>query len=256
VIKSKISPFWILYILIPLVSILGCTHLFYRYAPRSDIDATILFDSISAQNHSIQSFKGIGSLWVYYSKRIEVYRVAWAGTSTRRLRIEIIGHFGQPIMVMIIKGSKFLLLNRNTNQRFKGDATTTNMKRFLSISMPPDDLFMLLSGRTPLAQPKDPCLRFQKSESEVMLTITEKWGHVLERIWLHDKEKIVKRVEMYRPRGGLRYRVIFDNIKKVENFKIPHTITISTPDYKMFKMKIRRLWLNIPINEETFILKG
>jgi len=148
------------------------------------------------------------------------------------------------------------MFNYSNNRTFKGEANIRNMKRFLSVSITPHDLFMLISGRPPLAQRPDLRLRFQRSEGEILLTVTETWGRVIQKIWLHDSGTRVKRLEMYKLGGGLRYRVMFDNVRKVEDFEIPHVVTVSTPDHKTFRLKIRRLWVNTLNPEEVFMLEG
>lgn len=67
-----------------------------------------------------------------------------------RLRAEVMGPFGKPVLLFICDGARMAVLAYGENKGYLGPATRQNVARFLGLALTPAEVYTLLSGSTPL----------------------------------------------------------------------------------------------------------
>jgi outer membrane lipoprotein-sorting protein len=63
-----------------------------------------------------------------------------------RIRVELIGPFGRPVMTLISDGKFITALDMGNNKAYVGPANKRNLARFMGIALSPAEVYSLLSG--------------------------------------------------------------------------------------------------------------
>ncbi|MCB2226559.1 MAG: DUF4292 domain-containing protein [Desulfarculaceae bacterium] len=72
------------------------------------------------------------------------------GQAPDRLRAEVLGPFGQPLLRVVVDGRKLSVLSFRENRAYVGTASRENLSRFLGLSLSPGEIFAVLIGAPPL----------------------------------------------------------------------------------------------------------
>ena len=234
---------------------------FYGCAPRSNglltsasLDVDQVLGSLKQRENNLKSFRGVGRFKTVRGPGVKVSRVAWIGSKPQSLRVETLGPWGQPTLTFIVNKSSFLLHSRQDNQYFKGEATPRTLSRFVSIPLRGEDLFTLLSGQPPILPFHHGKIRPLASDGGCLLSLYEKWGRLVEKIWLKNGE-IVEQVEVFDTWGDLQYRVAFSEFRQTESFWLPHTMAISDNEGPVCSLTLERFWANVSIPAGAFTLE-
>lgn len=67
-----------------------------------------------------------------------------------RLRAEVMGPFGKPVLLFICDGARMAVLAYGENKAYTGAATRQNVARFLGLALAPAEVYALLTGSAPL----------------------------------------------------------------------------------------------------------
>lgn len=67
-----------------------------------------------------------------------------------RLRAEVMGPFGKPVLLFICDGTRMAVLAYGENKGYLGPATRQNVARFLGLALTPAEVYSLLGGSVPL----------------------------------------------------------------------------------------------------------
>ena len=72
------------------------------------------------------------------------------GQAPDRLRAEVLGPFGQPLLRVVVDGRRLSVLSFRENRAYVGAASRHNLARFLGLSLSPSEVFAVLIGAPPL----------------------------------------------------------------------------------------------------------
>ena len=72
------------------------------------------------------------------------------GQYPNRLRAEILGPFGRPILTLVCDGLTLTALDYQENRAFRGPPSRANLERFLGLALSPEEIYALLIGCPPL----------------------------------------------------------------------------------------------------------
>lgn len=67
-----------------------------------------------------------------------------------RLRAEVLGPFGRPVLLMVTDGANLMVVDYDSNAAYLGKATRANLGRFLGLPLSPAEVYSLLVGCPPL----------------------------------------------------------------------------------------------------------
>ena len=229
---------------------------------------------LKRQNQTLTTFKGLGRIIFLGSERKDVStRIAWVASAPDRIRITLSGITGQPIISAASDGRWLYLISYAKREFFKKRATSSNMKHFFSISIKSQDVVNILAGRVPFGNYdsalliEDGSLNMSSGEGsgtagisypvennhENTLILKDKWGNIIERIYLnpiHDVQKI----EMLDSTGDLLYRVEFYGMQQISGYRIPFRLKVSNDDGKGFKLDLDRYWADARVSPSVFTL--
>ena len=240
--------------------------------PRSAADATVSI--LKRQNHKLTTFKGLGRIIFLGSEGKEVAtRIAWVASAPDRIRITLSSISGQPIISVASDGRWLYLISYAKGEFFKKRATSSNMKQFFSISIKSQDIVNILAGRVPFGKYDSAVLirggSLKRSSGESpnaagisspsenvhgdTLILKDKWGNLLEKIYLNPSLDVQK-IEIFHSAGGLLYRVEFYGMHKISGYRIPSRLKVSNDDGQGFKLDLSRYWADARVSPSAFTL--
>lgn len=222
---------------------------------RPSPDVSRILESLKECKDDLKSFRGVGTLKTVRGTSAKTFRMWWIGSEAQNLRVETVGPWGQPTLTFVINGSSFFLYSRRDNRYFKGDATVRNLSRFVSMPVRPEDLIRLLSGQTPILPFHHAKIRAPVAEEPRLLSLHDKWGRVIEKIWLKHDANTVEQIEVFDGWGELQYRVTFNEFHQMESLCLPHRIAISDRQGPLWSLTVEKLWTNVVIPDGAYTLE-
>ena len=217
-------------------------------------DAGRLLASLQQCKQELESFRGIGKLRITGKGDRQTARVAWIGAQPENLRVETLGVWGGPALTFLVNGSTFYLHSSQDNRYLKGRATARNLSRFVSIPVRAEVLFSLLSGQPPVLPFHSAKMQALGGDGQWLLCLYEKWGRLIEKMWLANDGATIERVGVFDGWGNLKYTVSFSRFEEVECLRIPHKIMVSHARGIVLSLDVEKFWTKVQIAERAFTL--
>ncbi len=257
----------------------ACTILSPRVSERPkdpmSLEAEKIISTIENQNLELKTFKGVGNIKFRRNKKKDVAgRIAWIASAPDRIRIVLSSISGQP-MVSVASDGQWLYLNSHSSGDFyRKPATASSMRRLLTVPVKTEDMVDILAGRVPIHSYASVVLTDNRSyvyntdghrvsttnksegssQNGYVLVLKERWGDILEKIYLDGKKQNVQKVEMFNPSGTLAYRVEFDGMRVIEGYRIPSRLRVSNNDGSDFHLDVDRYWVDAVAPPSVFVL--
>jgi hypothetical protein len=189
-------------------------------------EARRLIALLESQNSTLQYFKGIGKLKVRNNGIVQMdERVAWVGAKPQKISIAILIS-GFPAVKMASDGQWFYYLEMQGDKPFfkKIKTADASLKPLIAIPITPHDIITLL------------------------------WWGIVEKIYFDETRTRVRQFEVIKRSGSLAYQVVFNKIKKINEYRIPFQFKISSPEGADCELNINRYWTDIPVSDSVFKL--
>jgi outer membrane lipoprotein-sorting protein len=239
------------------------------------LEAEKIISTIENQNLELKTFKGVGNIKFRRNKKKDVAgRIAWIASAPDRIRIVLSSISGQP-MVSVASDGQWLYLNSHSSGDFyRKPATASSMRRLLTVPVKTEDMVDILAGRVPIHSYASVVLTDNRSyvyntdghrvsttnksegssQNGYVLVLKERWGDILEKIYLDGKKQNVQKVEMFNPSGTLAYRVEFDRMQVINGYRIPSRLRVSNNDGSDFHLDVDRYWVDAVAPPSVFVL--
>ena len=135
----------------------------------------------------------------------------------------------------------------------KRHSNESNLKKLLSIPLETSEAFEFLAGRVPVHDYHSASLQKKTDSGDYILVLEKKCLKVVEKIYLDESKKKVRKVEMFDLRGSLLYRAELSRIQD-NGYQIPSRLDIASRSDGGFRLDIEKYWTNISISPSTFVL--
>ncbi|MDY6954556.1 MAG: hypothetical protein SWE60_23890 [Thermodesulfobacteriota bacterium] len=208
------------------------------------LDAHPLLSLLKEEQDKIKSFRGMGKLRYTMGGKRQSTRVAWIGSPPADLRIETLGLWGQPSLTLLVKGATFYLHLPHEGRCVQAKATARNVSRLVSVPVPVEDLFVMLSGQVPVRPFERAEMAYVEAEGQWCLSLYRKWRRLVERIWTSGEGTVVNRIEVYEASGGPAYTAWFGR-SQPEDSMIAQEIIVSGGEGASFSLEMERLSTNV-----------
>jgi hypothetical protein len=236
----------------------SCSSIGYQTASLPDglPDAHDLSTSLTRMNHTLYSFKGIGSIHLTKNGRSQHARVAWVGSVSGKLRVELLGAPGSPKTGFSSDGEWLYyydpLDENNPVKRlsYRG----SSLKRFVSIAITTHDIVSLLAGRVPDYDYQSLRVKQRKTNPGFILIRNKKWWTGSQKIHLDPSNKDLEKIEVYEG-NRLVYRAEFQRLRSIKDYRVPERLVISNEYGDTFRLDIERYWANASVSPDMFILE-
>ena len=238
----------------------GCGSLFRKTSDPEELsalaEARMVLLTLGSQNEKLVSFKGIGKIkvWQNGEKRIDE-RIAWIGSETAKISIVVLIS-GHPAVKMASDGKWFYYYEARQGEPIykKTAATDATLQRIVSVPIKPSDIITLLAGRTPLREHHVALLHRQSSETGYVLTLKNRWGGIVENVFLGEDKSQVHRIEFYNRSGGLIYRARFDEMQNVSGYQVPSKLSVSSEEGISVQLETLKYLADVPVSPSMFVL--
>jgi hypothetical protein len=144
----------------------------------------------------------------------------------KKLRIELVSPFGNPLNVLTINDDKFAIHDLREGKYLTGPAEPCNIAKFVRIPMPPEDVVRILVGHTPLMAGKAKVTWDTQGFYRVSISDGERTQHLeiggdhetlpLSRSRLEDAE-------------GTVFDITYGRWQPVDGHMMPHEIRVKMP---------------------------
>jgi hypothetical protein len=212
-----------------------------------------LLSTIRLKNRNLKTFKGIGKItfWEEDKKSI-TSSIAWVGSDPDMIRIAILNISGQPLLSLANDGQWFYFLSHTDNNFYKKRSSYSNLKKAIQIPIKPVEIVSLLAGRIPLYEYHTANIIRNKKKGYVI--ILKKSGNLIQKIYLNEDKKNVKKVELFDVNEKSLYSVVIDSLQKINGYHIPLKLSVSSNNGNGFKIDVHKYWTDVSMNPLTFVL--
>ncbi|MDM8550798.1 hypothetical protein QUF72_11995 [Desulfobacterales bacterium HSG2] len=208
--------------------------------------------ALKDRNDALKSFKGIGKIKLRDKNIFHAVRVAWLGTRTGKLRIEVLDVSGRPAASIASDGKWFYFLSHAEQRFYKKRAADPSLKKIVLIPVKSSDIITLLGGRIPIRDHNS--VSIIKDTFGHTLVLKAGFGNIREKIYLDQSKTTVYKIEMFDIFGSLTYRAEFGKVQDVKDYRIPFRMKLSDDKDKSFQLRIDRYWADVPVSPPKFVL--
>lgn len=223
--------------------------------PGEPCEARDLLSTLKDRNCGLKTFKGVGRITFLESgEKGLIASVAWVGSEPDRLHIVMRNVLGQPVASLASDG-KYLYLVSHTERRFyKRRSADSTLERFISVPIEVSDVVSILAGRVPAGKDNPAIVIKNRTEDGYILVLKRRCGNLLERIYLDNNRKDVRKVEMFDARGYLLYSAVFDMMQDIDGYRVPLRLVFSDNNRDRLQLDIYEYWTEVSVSPSMFVL--
>jgi len=240
-----------LVLFLAVVSIYACHPRISPDLGKPTTNAERLLSKLYERNKSLKTFKGIGRIRIWNASGSQSARMAWLGEVGGRLRVEILGPSGRPLMKLAYDGAYLYHYSMDGEGVEKHKARNPGLGHVIDVPVSIRELVFFLGGRFPVYAHGRVQLRQTGPSRTDQLLLRRPWCGVIEKIALTQDHTAVESVSIY-DWGGLSYRARLSEYRKRGDFSIPGRILISNGESAGFEIRINRYWPNVDVKDRQF----
>jgi hypothetical protein len=169
----------------------------------------------------IRSLRGIAAVEVTLNAQTRRFREALALRSDGRFRLETLGAFGLPVLIIAFDGSRVVVHDASNQAGLSPDGCEL-LNRLLGFDLPPAVLAHLLAGLPPWPVMASAFVSYLPSRGTYLLE--EEYNNSVQRLYL-DPSGILRGGEIWKGRKGLRFD--FSAVREVQGISVPMGITLT-----------------------------
>jgi outer membrane lipoprotein-sorting protein len=167
------------------------------------------------------------------------------GLAPDRLRAEVLGPFGQPLLRVVIDGRRMSVLAYRENRAYVGPASRANLARFLGLSLSPAEVFAVLTGAPPLLPPP---VRAEVTPVEqsgmALLRLVEPGGQAVQGLIFDPTDFAVSRAWLEGPGGKASLEMSFGLMQKALGSRYPRRLKAADGQGRSLLLTNSQLKLN------------
>ncbi|WP_338606610.1 LolA family protein [Desulfoferula mesophila] len=176
------------------------------------------------------------------------------GLAPNRIRAEIMGPFGQPLLRVITDGQKMAVLSYRENRAYMGRASRENLARFLGLALSSSEIYALLTGSVPLL-PSTAQAEVIPSDSEkgmALLHLVEPGGQVAEGVVFDPGDYAIRRAWLESRDRGPNLDMSFDRFQEALGSRYPTQIKATDGQDRSLLLISHEMKLNQKVDASLF----
>jgi len=219
--------------------------------PDAPPEARQILSIIKARNDAARSFKGIGKISVWDENGSRTSRAAWAGAIDGRLRIEFLALPGQPVAKFIYNGENYYFMSQADPELHQRACSDPVLTQVTGVPIRVSEVVEFLAGGIPIYDHDSVALEPLASPGGYALVFKKRWLGVVQKIYLDPSRLAVLKVEIYKWWKKV-YQVAFDQVRTVNDHRIPFDMTISNGQDQGFRVSTDRYWADALVTPSMF----
>ena len=178
------------------------------------------------------------------------------GVFPDRLRAEVLGPFGRPILRLVSDGVRLIVLDYRENLAFVGAANRKNIGRFLGLSLSPAEIYALLTGSVPIMPHKKAQVVPAPQPGQAQLKLLGAGGAVGQGVVFSLSDFSVQRAWLRewtgQARPGPAFECVFSSFAQSGPESYPKNIEISDRDQRQISLINDKAAFNLPVDGALF----
>lgn len=218
-------------------------------------EAQALFSRLQSQNSQLRTFKGTGRMRIRNGNSSQQARIMWAGHQDGKLRLEVMGAAGQPVISFASDGERIYLISHTENRFVSRRRPDANLEKLISLPITVGACLDLLAGRVPAVSRQLPVSVVDNDTHDRILVLTHPErdkGHA--RVVVDASSGNVRRIEILNADGDLDYQAEFVRMQTVSGFEVPGELRLSNDRQVGIKIVVERFWPNAAVADSLFVL--
>jgi len=217
------------------------------------IEVNNLLSNIRLKNRNLNTFKGIGKI-TFWQKDTQciTLSIAWIGSAPELIRIAILNISGQPLLSLANDGEWFYFLSHTDNSFYKKRSSSSILEKVIKLPVKPVEMVSFLAGRIPLYEYHTANITRNKKQEYVI--VLKKNGNVIQKIYLDENKKNVRKVELFDKKGNFLYSLEIAGLQKINEYHVPVRIIALSDNGNGFKINIHKYWTDVSVNPSMFVL--
>lgn len=177
------------------------------------------------------------------------------GAYPDRIRAQVLGPFGKPLLIMTCDGIRLTVLDYRGNRAFQGPASRQNLARFLGLRLSPAEIYALLTGNIPLAGATRPRVSPHAAPGRALLHLLEFGGSLEISLVFSPEDYRVEEAVMKQWPGRRELNCRFSRFTRAGPGLYPRRLTLWDQDDRLIEITSDRLVLNQPLDRDVFQLR-
>ncbi len=189
--------------------------------------APMILKDLEARRDGIKSFRIMGRVDHFGKKHRVQGKTFLFSILPKKLRIELVSPFGNPLNVLTINEEAFVIHDMREGKYLTGKPEPCNIARFVQIPMPVEDVVRILIGDTPLIE-GNASVVWDRNEGLYRVTITD--GVRTQRVEIgkeHDTLPLLR--STMEDAEGVVFDITYKRWQPVSGFRLPHEIRVKMP---------------------------
>ena len=217
-----------------------------------DLPVQPVIQRLEARRISLSTFRATGTI------RVEGRGRQWSGRALllaelpRRLRLELLSFFGQPVLYVVSDGNEVVTWAPG-QPASRGFALGRVIEAFSSIPLDDEEAMLLLAGCAPDFRYREARLFRDVREQAYLLQLEDLSRGELERLWLDDDAAMIRRVERLQA-GRPTLNAVFSGFTNAEGFSYPQEVRIETAGLQL-AVRYQVFIANDTLPDEVFHLE-
>ena len=221
----------------------------------SSVNAVAKLAVLSQHNRTLLAAKGLGYITVKRGDVRRRCRAAWVLQFPDKLRIQLMGIAGQPLLCFASDGEYYYFREEPGRKIVKKGATSTILDRLVGIPVHVSDLVCVLMGRLPLYA-SHRILNIEKDNFQrtILMVHDCKTGfadslHLL-------GEGGVQQIERFDSKGEHVWQVAHDAFGLEQGYRLPMRTYWSASEAAEVLVEVERWWINPRVMADMFVIQG
>ncbi len=223
--------------------------------PEPDSRAERLLAKLHSRNEGLETFKGLGDIRLWNSAGTQTARIAWLAAMDGRMRAEILGPSGRPLMKLAYDGRRFFLYSAAADGIRKRRVRNPGLERAVNVPLTIRELVFFLAGRLPVYEYRDLKLVTSGGPEPDRLLVRAGWRGLMQQVILAPDHETAAAFRIYEGED-LRYQVKLADYQEHDGFLIPARIRISNGASEGFEIRMTRFWPNVGLQARQFVIES
>ncbi len=223
--------------------------------PEPENRAERLLAKLLDRNEGLETFKGLGEIRLWHDAGRQTARIAWLAAMDGRMRAEILGPSGRPLMKLAYDGQSFFLYSAGEEGIRKRRVRNPDLERAVHVPVTIRELIFFLGGRLPVYEYRDVQLVTSGGREPDRLIIKGDWRGFRQQVVLAPGHERVRAFRIYEDED-LRYQVELADYQAHGGFLIPSRIRISNGASEGFEIRMTRFWPNAGLRARQFVIEA
>ncbi|MFQ5847445.1 MAG: hypothetical protein ACE5IQ_07170 [Candidatus Methylomirabilales bacterium] len=189
--------------------------------PVSRYEQEQLIARLQRREGTVRSLRGTATVGVTVNGETRRLREAMALRSDGRFRLETLGAFGMPVLIIASDG-KEVAVHGNPEVAGGSPGGCGVLRYLLGVNLSPPAFVRLLLGFPP--RPIGPSAFVSYLQTRQAYLLEEEYGDVVQRLYLGSSGAVLGGA-IWEGRRGLRF--VFDGVRRVEGIAVPAGITLT-----------------------------